>query len=113
MNDFKLRFAQCTTAGDVSSCKFSRVREGLIVALLSIGTLIGALSGAPYVLSTQGNVYPHHNHKEHRRLLWSSECNVVGVYHLRGRRNHSGHRFRLLGPSCAWSAYQWPGCGCS
>lgn len=50
MNDFKLRFAQCSTAGDVSSCEFSRVREGLIVALLSVGTLIGALSGAPYVL---------------------------------------------------------------
>jgi len=47
MDDFKLRFAQCGTAGDVSSCKFSRVREGLIVALLSIGTLIGALLGAP------------------------------------------------------------------
>lgn len=52
MNDFKLRFAQCSTAGDVS-CEFSRVREGLIVALLSVGSLIGALSGAPYVL------YPH------------------------------------------------------
>ncbi|KAH9850449.1 general substrate transporter [Lenzites betulinus] len=47
MDDFKLRFAQCGTPGDVSSCNFSVVREGLIVALLSIGTLIGALVGAP------------------------------------------------------------------
>jgi len=47
MKDFKLRFAQCSTTGDVSSCEFSRVREGLIVALLSIGTFIGALFGAP------------------------------------------------------------------
>jgi hypothetical protein len=61
MDDFKLRFAQCSTAVDVSSCKFSRVREGLIVALLSIGTLIGALSGAPYVLSPQITVHPRHN----------------------------------------------------
>ena len=64
MNDFKSRFAQCGTAGDdVSSCEFSRVREGLIVALLSIGTLIGALSGAPYVLSPQTNVHLRHNHQ--------------------------------------------------
>lgn len=47
MEDFKLRFAQCGTAGDVNSCNFSTVREGLIVALLSIGTLAGALFGAP------------------------------------------------------------------
>ncbi|KAI0667534.1 general substrate transporter [Trametes maxima] len=47
MEDFKLRFAQCGTPGVVDTCKFSTVREGLIVALLSIGTLIGALFGAP------------------------------------------------------------------
>ncbi|ETW76473.1 MFS sugar transporter [Heterobasidion irregulare TC 32-1] len=47
MDDFVLRFAQCHTPGDLSTCKFSVVREGLIVALLSIGTLIGALVGAP------------------------------------------------------------------
>ncbi|KAI0050085.1 general substrate transporter [Auriscalpium vulgare] len=47
MDDFLLRFAQCGTPGDVATCKFSTVREGLIVALLSIGTLIGALLGAP------------------------------------------------------------------
>ncbi|KAI0641677.1 general substrate transporter [Trametes meyenii] len=47
MEDFKLRFAQCSTPGVVDSCKFSTVREGLIVALLSIGTLVGALFGAP------------------------------------------------------------------
>jgi MFS transporter, SP family, sugar:H+ symporter len=47
MDDFKLRFATCTTPGDASSCQFSTVRSGLIVALLSIGTLFGALMGAP------------------------------------------------------------------
>ncbi len=50
MEDFLRRFAQCHVPGDVSTCHFSRVREGLIVALLSIGTLFGALVGAPYVL---------------------------------------------------------------
>ncbi|VDB83133.1 unnamed protein product [Peniophora sp. CBMAI 1063] len=47
MDDFVLRFAQCGTPGDSSTCHFSNVREGLIVGLLSIGTLIGALGGAP------------------------------------------------------------------
>ena len=74
MNDFKLRFAQCSTAGDVSSCKFSQVREGLIVALLSIGTLIGALSGAPYVLFPQINFHPRHN-----RQIASQISLVVGM----------------------------------
>ncbi|KAI0324563.1 general substrate transporter [Cubamyces sp. BRFM 1775] len=47
MPDFLVRFATCQTPGDASTCKFSTVREGLIVALLSIGTLFGALIGAP------------------------------------------------------------------
>jgi len=47
MDDFLLRFAKCTTPGDASTCTFSVVREGLIVSLLSIGTLTGALCGAP------------------------------------------------------------------
>ncbi|KAF4565663.1 hexose transporter hxt1 [Pleurotus pulmonarius] len=47
MDDFKLRFAQCGTPGDVGTCEFSVVRAGLIVSLLSIGTLVGALAGAP------------------------------------------------------------------
>ncbi|KAI0764259.1 general substrate transporter [Trametes elegans] len=47
MDDFLLRFASCGTPGVVETCKFSTVREGLIVALLSIGTLVGALLGAP------------------------------------------------------------------
>lgn len=51
MDDFKLRFATCSTPGDASSCTFSVVRAGLIVSLLSIGTLVGALIGAPYVFS--------------------------------------------------------------
>ncbi|RDB21794.1 High-affinity glucose transporter ght2 [Hypsizygus marmoreus] len=47
MNDFRLRFATCGTPGDVATCEFSTVRAGLIVSLLSIGTLVGALCGAP------------------------------------------------------------------
>ncbi|EMD37312.1 hypothetical protein CERSUDRAFT_113964 [Gelatoporia subvermispora B] len=47
MDDFLLRFGQCSTTGVASTCSFTKVREGLIVALLSIGTLIGALVGAP------------------------------------------------------------------
>ncbi|KAG2155291.1 general substrate transporter [Suillus bovinus] len=47
MDDFLLRFATCSTPGDLSTCSFSTVREGLIVSLLSIGTLAGALLGAP------------------------------------------------------------------
>jgi len=111
MNDFKLRFAQCSTTGDVSSCKFSRVREGLIVALLSIGTLIGALSGAPYVLSPQKSVHPVTTTKQHRRFLRSSDCNVAGVCCLHHRCNYSGHRFHLLGSGCSWSTCQGLGVG--
>lgn len=48
MDDFLLRFAQCTTPGDVATCEFSNVREGLIVAMLSVGTLFGALLGAQF-----------------------------------------------------------------
>jgi SP family sugar:H+ symporter-like MFS transporter len=47
MNDFRRRFATCSTPGDASTCEFSVVRAGLIVSLLSIGTLVGALLGAP------------------------------------------------------------------
>jgi MFS transporter, SP family, sugar:H+ symporter len=46
MDDFKLRFATCTDSLDPQSCEFSDVRAGLIVSLLSIGTLAGALAGA-------------------------------------------------------------------
>ncbi|GAA5840759.1 hypothetical protein JCM11251_001691 [Rhodosporidiobolus azoricus] len=45
MDDFKRRFASC---GDtpLDECTFSNVRSGLIVAMLSIGTLFGSLIGA-------------------------------------------------------------------
>lgn len=46
MEDFKLRFAKCSNPSDASTCAFSTVRAGLIVSLLSIGTLFGALAGA-------------------------------------------------------------------
>jgi SP family sugar:H+ symporter-like MFS transporter len=44
MPDFLDRFAQTNSKGDKA---FSTVRSGLIVALLSIGTLMGALIAAP------------------------------------------------------------------
>lgn len=44
MQDFLHRFAQQQPDGTYA---FSKVREGLIVGMLSIGTLIGALCGAP------------------------------------------------------------------
>ncbi|KIY74099.1 general substrate transporter [Cylindrobasidium torrendii FP15055 ss-10] len=52
MEDFKRRFAECAPAAsleliDVSTCSFSTVRSGCIVAFLSIGTLLGCLFGAP------------------------------------------------------------------
>ncbi|KAF8063433.1 general substrate transporter [Lyophyllum atratum] len=47
MSDFKQRFATCASPTDISSCEFTVVRAGLIVSLLSIGTLVGALIGAP------------------------------------------------------------------
>ncbi|KAG6852953.1 hypothetical protein C0991_007933 [Blastosporella zonata] len=49
MDDFLLRFATCNVPGDASTCSFTTVRAGLVVSLLSIGTLVGALCGAPYV----------------------------------------------------------------
>lgn len=42
MPDFLQRFADTTVNGEL---KFSNVREGLIVGMLSIGTLVGALIG--------------------------------------------------------------------
>lgn len=47
MDDFKLRFATCSNPTDSNTCEFTTVRAGLIVSLLSIGTLAGALLGAP------------------------------------------------------------------
>jgi hypothetical protein len=47
MEDFLQRFATCGDPNDVSTCHFNTWIEGLIVALLSVGTAIGALIGAP------------------------------------------------------------------
>lgn len=44
MDDFLERFGEPNGAGGFA---FTNVRSGLIVALLSVGTLIGALIGAP------------------------------------------------------------------
>ncbi|KAI6126934.1 general substrate transporter [Pisolithus sp. B1] len=66
MEDFLSRFATCTSPGN---CAFSAVREGLIVSLLSIGTLAGALMGAP-VADWLG-----------RRYAMTTECGIfiIGV----------------------------------
>ena len=45
MAEFQQRFGQRSSNGD--GYHFSNVRSGLIVALLSIGTLMGALIGGP------------------------------------------------------------------
>lgn len=45
MTDFKMRFAEYNASSD--EYVFSNVRNGLIVGLLSIGTMIGALVAAP------------------------------------------------------------------
>lgn len=47
MPDFLRRFGQRHTHGQTPEYYFSNVRSGLIVGLLSIGTLFGALIGAP------------------------------------------------------------------
>jgi SP family sugar:H+ symporter-like MFS transporter len=47
MDDFLKRFATCSDVNNASTCKFNTYIEGLIVSLLSIGTAIGALVGAP------------------------------------------------------------------
>ena len=52
LDDFRQRFARCTDRSDPATCHWPVVRSGLIVALLSVGTLIGALLGAPYVLTS-------------------------------------------------------------
>ncbi|KAJ4360160.1 hexose transporter hxt5 [Didymosphaeria variabile] len=47
MPDFLRRFGQRHMNGETPEYYFSNVRSGLIVGLLSIGTLFGALAGAP------------------------------------------------------------------
>ena len=47
LDDFRQRFAGCSDRSDPATCHWPVVRSGLIVALLSVGTLIGALLGAP------------------------------------------------------------------
>ena len=92
MEDFKVRFAQCGTPGDVNTCNFSNVRSGLIVALLSIGTLIGALIGAPYVTIFSpcflSSTHPNKNDLQSCGFCRSQVCHVDRVYRLRHWRNH-------------------------
>ncbi|KAK9369867.1 general substrate transporter [Lipomyces kononenkoae] len=45
MTDFKRRFAECNS--QTGQCTFSAARQGTIVGLFSIGTLIGSLIAAP------------------------------------------------------------------
>ncbi|KAF8313818.1 general substrate transporter [Clavulina sp. PMI_390] len=68
MKDFLIRFAQNSPSAATGHA-FTNVREGLVVALLSIGTLIGALCGA-YIADSMG-----------RRRAITVECGVfvIGV----------------------------------
>ncbi|KAJ2925986.1 hypothetical protein H1R20_g11093, partial [Candolleomyces eurysporus] len=47
LDDFRQRFATCSDRSDPSTCHWTTTRSGLIVSVLSIGTLFGALLGAP------------------------------------------------------------------
>lgn len=50
MEDFLTRFAECGIPGDAATCRFKTGIEGLIVGLLSIGTLFGALGGGKLIV---------------------------------------------------------------
>lgn len=68
MPDFQRRFGQQSTDDDGNLVyKFTSVRSGLIVGLLSIGTLVGALIAAP-IADRIG-----------RRLSVSFWCAVVSI----------------------------------
>ncbi|CAE6489073.1 unnamed protein product [Rhizoctonia solani] len=67
MDDFLKRFATCSDHNDASTCQFNTYIEGLIVALLSVGTAIGALLGAP-----TADFFG-------RRIAMSIECAVFSV----------------------------------
>lgn len=45
MQDFLLRFSTCSDPTNYDTCHFKTAIEGLVVGLLSIGTLFGALIG--------------------------------------------------------------------
>ncbi|ELU42890.1 monosaccharide transporter [Rhizoctonia solani AG-1 IA] len=67
MEDFLQRFATCSDRSDASTCHFNTWIEGLIVALLSVGTAIGALIGAP-----TADFFG-------RRIAMSLECAVFSI----------------------------------
>lgn len=56
MQDFLLRFGQCSDPSDYNTCHFPTAIEGLIVGLLSIGTLFGALIGGKFIHAFNRNV---------------------------------------------------------
>nr|ACO60070.1 putative quinate utilization pathway quinate transporter [Rhizoctonia solani] len=67
MDDFLKRFATCSDLNDVATCHFNTYIEGLIVSLLSVGTAIGALVGAP-----TADYFG-------RRIAMSIECAVFSI----------------------------------
>jgi len=67
MDDFLQRFGTCTTPGDPATCSFGVYQEGTIVALLSVGTLVGSLVGAP-IADRLG-----------RRIAMTIECLVFSI----------------------------------
>jgi SP family sugar:H+ symporter-like MFS transporter len=54
MAEFQQQFGQRNSNGD-GGYHFSNVRSGLIVALLSVGTLMGALIAGPSRIELGGN----------------------------------------------------------
>lgn len=88
MDDFLVRFGTCNDPGVASTCHFTTTRAGLIVSLLSIGTLVGALMGAPYVDKKSLGNFSSLNHLYHsiadflgRRYAMVVECIIfiIGV----------------------------------
>jgi hypothetical protein len=91
MPDFLRRFGNCEDPNNptVDSCKIPVWREGTIIALLSVGTLFGALLGAP-MADYFGRVGQGTSVATliHPLTAKGHESRVSGVYSRRDRPNH-------------------------
>ena len=116
MDDFLLRFGTCTSATDASQCHFSVVREGLIVALLSIGTLIGALLGARFVSPIKtpaSTLQTSHLIVQSCRSARTSMGYDLGMLCLHRRRCRPTHFGARVATICRRPSYQWYRSWCS
>lgn len=95
MDDFKRRFAQCTDPSNPDTCEFSNVRTGLIVAMLSIGTLFGSLVGATQVCILRS---PHCSRAD-PSYARSQSCRPSRPSLCHRCRQHCPHR-RRCHPGC-------------